>query len=304
MLERFIGEAGRRNCVEALLKQKLVANNRDLAQALANCIEVSIIQAGDTIIEQHANDHSIYLILQGAFEITVYGRIVATCVTNDYVGEMTAVDPSLRRSATVKAKINSAVARFTEQYYLRLGERFPEINRCIAQELTKRLAQQNALLNPARKTFRVFIISSVAAVEIATVIQNSLSTENFITVVWTDGFFKEPHYSLQSLEYEADNSDFAIAIADAPGLSPASEADWSVHKDDLVFELNLFIERLAKERVILLESAQRNCDLPTSLAGITRIAYLYEQDKDVSQQLAPACRTLISYIHKQHNLCV
>jgi hypothetical protein len=57
MVGRFLGEGGRRLRVDALASQKIVAGNRELAEELADLVEVFSIPAGETLITQAAQQH-------------------------------------------------------------------------------------------------------------------------------------------------------------------------------------------------------------------------------------------------------
>ena len=78
MIHRFQGDAGKRLRIEALVSQKIVGGNRKLAEALSDSAEIMAVQAGDLLIEQGASDNDVYLILAGAFDIIVNGRIVSS----------------------------------------------------------------------------------------------------------------------------------------------------------------------------------------------------------------------------------
>ena len=108
----------------------------------------------------------------------------------DHVGEMAAIQPSQRRSATVVAAEPSVVLRITEPQLSALGQKYPNIYRAIAKELARRLMQRNLLMTTRREKIRVFIISSVEALPIARRVQNAFEYDPFTVVIWTDGVFR------------------------------------------------------------------------------------------------------------------
>jgi CRP/FNR family transcriptional regulator, cyclic AMP receptor protein len=77
MVGRFLGEGGRRFRVDALASQKIVAGNRELAEELADLVEVFSIPAGETLITQGGDDNRIYFVLSGKFDVIVNGRRIA-----------------------------------------------------------------------------------------------------------------------------------------------------------------------------------------------------------------------------------
>jgi CRP-like cAMP-binding protein len=139
LLDRFAGEAGRRFRIEALAAQRLVSGNLELAEEVANRAEVLAVSAGQTLIFQGAADDDIYFILAGKFDVVVNGGRVAVRGAGDHVGEMAAVHPAQKRSATVTALEDAIVAKVSEEAFSNLGSRHPQIYRLIAQELAGRI---------------------------------------------------------------------------------------------------------------------------------------------------------------------
>lgn len=296
MIQRFQGDTGKRLRIEALANQKIVGGNRKLAEALANSVELLEVQPGELLIEQGSSENDVYLILAGAFDIIVNGRIVGRRVANDHVGEMAAIEPTQKRSASVVVAEEGVVARLTEADLAKFGSRYPEIYRSIAKELSRRLLQRNSLVNMTRDQIRVFIISSVESLDVARTIQNAFAHDSFTTVIWTDGVFKIANYTLQSLEDELDNSDFAIAIAHSDDMTESRGRAWPAPRDNVVFELGLFMGRLGKARAILMEPRDEGVKLPSDLAGITTIPYRYQKGKDAAAMMGPACNALRDHI--------
>jgi CRP/FNR family cyclic AMP-dependent transcriptional regulator len=296
MLKRFEGETGRRLRVEALVNQKIVAGNRELAEVLADRAALRVVSIGEILIEQGGTDNDVFLILTGAMNIVVNGRTIGRRFANDHVGEMAAVEATQQRSATVVATEETVVACLTEADLSEFGSKYPEIYRCIAKELARRLLQRNALVNSTRDKIRVFIISSSEALDVGRTIQNAFAHDQFTTKLWTDGVFKVTGYALQSLEDEIDISDFAIAIAHADDMTDSRGQKWPSPRDNVIFELGLFMGRLGKARAILMEPRDGDVKLPSDLAGITTITYRFEKGADTAALMAPACNALRDHI--------
>jgi predicted nucleotide-binding protein len=156
--------------------------------------------------------------------------------------------------------------------------------------------QRNALINAYHETIRVFIISSVEALPIARVVQNAFQHDQFLTKVWTDGVFRIANYTLQDLETEIDSSDFAIAIAHSDDLTESRGRDWPSPRDNVIFELGLFMGRLGRARAVLMEPREVLVKLPSDLSGVTTIPYRFEKGADAAALLAPACNALRDHI--------
>lgn len=296
MLHRFEGNAGRRLRVESLVSQKMVGGNRELAEQLADIVQLRQLRVGEALIEQNGTDNDLFMVLAGAVQVVVNGRVVGRRVPNDHVGEMAAIEPTQRRAASVVALEETVVAAISEPQLSELGNRYPELYRCLAKELARRLLQRNAFVNATRDKIRVFIISSAEAREVARAIQTAFERDPFTTIVWTDDVFKIAHYTLQSLEDQVDTCDFAIAVAHADDMTESRGKQWPAPRDNVIFELGLFMGKLGKSRAILMEPRDEGLKLPSDLAGVTAITYRYEAGGDASALMAPACNKLRKHI--------
>jgi len=291
MKDRFEGSAGRRILLETLKEQKLIAGNTELADQVASIGELVDVEAGATIIEQGNDDNDVFLIVAGSFDIVVNNRLVAKRFCNDHVGEMVAIQPTQRRSATVVARENAVVVKLPEHQFADLINKYPQIVRYIAKELARRLEQRNALVTAVSEKIRVFIISSAEALEIARTIQNAFDHDPFNVAVWTDGVFRASHYSIESLERALDQSDVAIAVAQPDDITESRGQRLATPRDNVIFELGFFMGRLGRHRALLVEPRGEEIKLPTDLAGINTITYRYDA-ADLTRSLATACNRL------------
>jgi len=296
MLHRFEGNAGRRVRVEAFLSQKLVSHNRDLAEQMADRLPLKSVAKSEVLIEQDGTDNEVYLILAGSFDVIVNGRKVAQRRANDHLGEMAAIEPTQRRAASIVALEESVVAVLSEQDLAEFAGRYTEIYLQMARELSRRLLQRNTHVTATHEKIRVFIISSAESLEIARTVQNAFAHDDFLVVVWTDGVFRVANYTLQSLEDEVNASDFAIAIAHGDDETHSRSKDWPSPRDNVIFELGLFMGRLGRQRAILMEPRGEGIKLPSDLAGVTTIPYRYEKGANAAALMAPACNTLRNHI--------
>ena len=298
LADRFGGATGRSNLIDAMLQQTMVSGNRDLAAELAERAEVLEIREGDAIIDQGGDGADLFLIMAGTFKILVNGREVAVRGRGDHVGEMVLVEPTQRRSADVIAAEPGLVARIAHEHIVDLASRYADIYRVIAKTLSRRLLERNRLVGAHRDVTRVFIISSAEALEVARIIQTALAHDGFVVTLWTDGVFKIASYALESLEGAVDDSDFAIAIAHADDMTLFRGKDWPAPRDNVVFELGLFMGRLGRKRAILREPREDKVRLPSDLAGVTTIPYVYEAGRDAAARMAPACNMLRDHIRE------
>jgi CRP/FNR family cyclic AMP-dependent transcriptional regulator len=282
--------------LEAISTQALVGSKMDLAREIDERGELLAIQKGVAFIEQGGDDNDVFLILAGVCDIVINGRTVAKRAAGTLVGEMSAIQPTQKRSASCIATEDLVLLKLSEEAFSELGSRYPEIYRTVAKELARRLLERNSTINSYRDKIRVFIISSAEALPIARQIQVAFEHDPFMCTIWTDGVFKIANYSLQSLEDQVDDSDFAIAIAHADDLTESRGKDWPSPRDNVIFELGLFMGRLGRARAILMEPREEKVKLPSDLAGVTTITYRYETGKDAAALIAPACSKLRDHI--------
>ncbi|KGD99622.1 TIR domain-containing protein [Rhizobium sp. YS-1r] len=296
MLERFQGDAGKDLRIEALGSQSIVARDAKLADELAELIELRQLETGETLIEQNGEDDDIFFIISGSFSIHINGRRHGLRGRGDHIGEMAAIEPTQRRSATVIAEEASIVGKLSAQQFATLAKTYPFMYREIARSLSRRLLERNKHVGIYRERIRVFIISSKEALPVARMVQNAFEYDPFHTTLWTDGTFRVMNYTLQDLEAKVDDSDFAVAIAHADDQTQSKDTDWPSPRDNVVFELGLFMGRLGRQRAILMEPRKEKVKLPSDLSGITTIPYRFESGEDAASLMAPACDKLRHHI--------
>jgi|SRR5665213_301676 len=296
MFERFLGPDNRRHQLDALRQNKLVRGDQVMAEELADKAEFLMISPGTHIIEQNADDNCLYFIIAGVFDIIINGHVRAKRGPGDSVGEMAAVQSAQKRSAIVVAMDDAVVARLGEADLDDIASRHPQIYRRIAQELARRLLERNRFVAKFRDRIKIFIVSSVESLPIARAVQNAFQHDPFTVTVWTDGVFRAAQYTLSSIEEAIDDSDFAIAIAHADDLTESRGKDWPSPRDNVIFELGLFMGRLGLARAILMEPRDEKVKLPSDLAGVITIPYRWEAGKDAAALMASACNRLRDYI--------
>ncbi len=296
MKERFEGREGRERLLRVLLDQKLVNGKHELATVLADKLELLEVLSGKVLIEQGDESTDIYFIIAGQFSILVNGKHVANRFAGEHVGEMAAIRPNQRRSATVVAQEKSVVGRISDSDLIKIANEFPSIWRAIAAELAKRLEQRNRLITAKHDKIRALIISSSEALQVARAVQSAFKNDPFITVVWDQGVFKISNYTLEDLERQLDRMDFAIAIAHADDLTEFRGKKWPTPRDNVIFELGLFMGRLGRPRAILMEPIGEEVKLPSDYAGIKTVRYKFEKGEDLSALLGPACNEIRDHI--------
>lgn len=292
MIERFQGDEGRRRLIAALTDHRLVAGDAALAERLVATGELIEVPAGQTFIEQAADTTDVYFIVAGSVDILVNRKQIAIRHAGEHVGEMSAVEPTQSRAATATARELCVLLKVSEPNFAEAADAHPRVWRRLAAVMAKRLAQRNSLITTPRERVRVFVMSSAEALPVTRLIVQHFEHDPFLAVVWNHGVFKASNYTLEDLENELDDSDFAIAVAHADDVVISRENEWPAVRDNVIFELGMFIGRLGRRRSFLMEPRGAGVKLPSDLAGLTTIPYRYVPGKDAMAEIAPACDRL------------
>ncbi|WP_234196797.1 TIR domain-containing protein [Pseudacidovorax sp. NFM-22] len=296
MKERLEGPRGRRQRVDLIRRQRLVAGNERLAEKLADIVDLRELNTGEVVIEQGGEDNDLYFILTGSCDIVINSKIIRTRVAGESVGEMAAVEPLQKRSATVRAREASVLAKLTETQLTEIAGEFPDIWRHLAQVLSKRLLERNQMVAARRDKIRVFVISTAENVKIVRALHNQFEHDEFATVPWNQGVFRIANYTIDDLEQQLDQCDFAVAIAHGEDRVRTRNKNWPAPRDNVVFELGLFMGRLGRSRAILMEPKGVGLKLPSDMAGLTTIRYDFVEG--APEKFAPACDKLREHIKK------
>jgi predicted nucleotide-binding protein len=298
MIERFRDSTVLR---EALTEQRLIAGDVELIDELMSNpspIELCELVRDEVLIKEGSGDNDLFLILAGNFDILVRGRRIATRRPGEVVGEMAATLPHMKRSASVQAAETSVVAKITSSDLERLGSRHPQIWRQIAKIVTDRLYQRNSLLNAPNSRSRLFVICSKEGLSAAQALQEAFQYDNFSVTLWTDGVFRASGYPVPSLVRQLDLSDFAVAILSPDDTRISRETSAVVPRDNVLFELGMFIGRLGQHRSFLMEPRDADITLPSDLTGITTIPYRSGPPEEMLSLVGPACNALRRIINE------
>ncbi|MDG7001889.1 MAG: nucleotide-binding protein, partial [Nitrososphaerota archaeon] len=109
--------------------------------------------------------------------------------------------------------------------------------------------------------------------------------------------FRASWYPVESLERQLDQSDFAIAIAQPDDITQSRGASTPSPRDNVIFELGLFIGRIGRLRSFLIEPRGEEIKLPSDLSGITALPYKYDPT-DIAAAMGPACNRIRAIIRE------
>ena len=262
-----------RRVVEAMRRQSLMCGSTEIASTVAQRAEVLFVETGTVLVEQGSFGDDIYFILAGAFTIIVNGREIAQRRAEQHIGEMALIDPKARRSATVVAFEDSVIARISEPEFANIADQNPSLWKNLSCELADRLRQRNDLVLKRNDIPRVFIGSSRESLDIANAVQQGLARDPFIVTVWTNSVFGPSEFPIEALERVALESDFAVLVLGPDDRVISRKHENLAPRDNVVFELGLFIGAAGRRRVFLLIPQGLDVKIPTDILGITPVHY-------------------------------
>ena len=140
---------------------------------------------------------------------------------------------------------------------------------------------------------RMFIASSSESLDVAYVIQENLEHDAEVTV-WSQGVFEPSQYTLDSLINALDEFDFATFVFSPDDITRIRGEEHKTTRDNVIFELGLFISHLRVERCfIVVPSGINDFHFPTDILGLTPVKYEpNRQDRNLNAALGPACNKI------------
>jgi CRP/FNR family cyclic AMP-dependent transcriptional regulator len=273
MLARFQGEDGRRRLVDLLRAQAVVGGDATLADELADVKKVRELLPGDFLIEQKSAENDLFFILSGTCRIFVNGREVAIRHAGQHVGEMVIIDPSLRRTATVIASEPTIVACVDEKTFSQMADKNPRLWRALAVELCQRLNERRKFHAEPNTKPILFIGSSKEQLAVAEALAAGVPKDIASVTLWSEGVFGASSFAIESLETQIGIADFAVLVVGPDDQVTSRGVASDAPRDNVVFELGLFMGALSRLRTFLLAPKGRKVKLPTDLLGLTTLLF-------------------------------
>ena len=137
---------------------------------------------------------------------------------------------------------------------------------------------------------KLFIASSVEGLNAAYTIQSNLQHDVDATA-WPQGVFDLSSSPLDSLIDALDNSDFGVFVFNPDDITTMRGESNHVVRDNVLFELGLFIGKLGKRRCFIVEPSEPQILLPSDLWGVTTASYDASRS-DIAGALGPACHAI------------
>ena len=141
----------------------------------------------------------------------------------------------------------------------------------------------------------IFIGSSTEGLDVAREVELQLQ-HDAITTIWKDGVFGLGSGTLESLMKVLEQFDFAVMVLSPDDLIESRSQSYASPRDNVLFELGLFMGKLGRSRVFIVHEQDANLKLPSDLAGITVSPYRKRDDGNLSAALSPTCTPIIKAI--------
>jgi len=115
---------------------------------------------------------------------------------------------------------------------------------------------------------RIFIGSSSEALEAAQAVRSLLASADMDIKLWNEGFFRQGHSFLETLTASLNSFDFAILLTTPDDLVTTRGQSLLSPRDNILFELGLFMGKLGRDRTWLIHPRNSQLKLPSDLLGV------------------------------------
>jgi hypothetical protein len=119
---------------------------------------------------------------------------------------------------------------------------------------------------------RLFIGSSSESRPVAIALHENLERDAEVTI-WTHDVFRPGQVGLHSLLLQLDQQQFAVFILAPDDLATVRGTEVMLPRDNVLFELGLFMGRLGPERCFVLTPSSPAVHIMSDIAGLNRLVY-------------------------------
>ena len=143
----------------------------------------------------------------------------------------------------------------------------------------------------------LFIGSSSEGLKIAKTLQVLLD-HSCEVVVWSQGIFGLSQGTLESMVVAVDEFDFAILVLTPDDLVTSRQGAGPAPRDNVLFELGLFMGGLGRERTFLVYDRTAKLKLPSDLAGVTAATFEPHHSGNLQSALGAAATKIEGQIER------
>src|SRR5262245_46142281 len=149
---------------------------------------------------------------------------------------------------------------------------------------------------------RVFIGSSSNGLPVAKALKAYLKDDSIKVELWSEGLFGLTAETLGALLDNLSRSDFGVFVFTRDDPIERKERHQFAPRDNVIFELGLFMGRLGRERAIIVTDLDPELAIPTDLSGVTVETYRAAPRKASTASLKQAALTIQNHIRTYGSL--
>jgi len=143
----------------------------------------------------------------------------------------------------------------------------------------------------------MFVGSSSEGLDIAKAIQVLLDHSCEVTI-WSQGIFGLSEGTLESLVSSLDEFDFAALVLTPDDLLTSRDKLSSTPRDNVIFELGLFMGALGRKRTFIVYDRSKELKLPSDLAGVSAATFEPHRSGNLQSALGAATTKIENQISK------
>jgi hypothetical protein len=143
----------------------------------------------------------------------------------------------------------------------------------------------------------IFIGSSTEGRPVAHALRANLRDDGEVTV-WDQGVFGPGATALESLAAELDKTDFAVLVFTADDFVTSRAISTATARDNVLFELGLFMGRLGRSSVFTVMSNEDKLKIPSDLHGVAFATYTPREDGDLRRAVGDAVEDIRDAMRK------
>jgi O-acetyl-ADP-ribose deacetylase (regulator of RNase III) len=152
---------------------------------------------------------------------------------------------------------------------------------------------------------RIFVGSSREALAVSRAVQSELDDADFEVTVWNQGVFRPSRGALESLLEALESSDAGIFVLRKDDLTTSRGVSEETVRDNVIFELGMFIGKLGRDRSFMLSPQGDSPSLPSDFKDLTRLEYEAGRiDREGRAAVGSACNAIRSRLGEQRGRVV
>lgn len=167
----------------------------------------------------------------------------------------------------------SVVAQVDEKTFLSWADKDPRLWRALAVELCHRLNERKKFHAEPNSKPILFIGSSKEHLAVAEALASGLPKGTASVTLWSDGVFGASKFPIEDLETQIGIADFAVLVVGPDDRVTSRGVASDAPRDNVVFELGLFMGALSRSRTFLLAPRGHKIKIPTDLLGLTTLQF-------------------------------